>query len=427
MKDIFKTLISDFLEKEMPEIIEREIDIPLNSKKIISLIGARRTGKTYLFFSLIKKLRRSHHRNRIIYINFEDDRLFPLFLKDLNLFVEAYYELYPDNRTSTVYLFFDEIQNIENWEKFIRRIYDSLNCKIFITGSSSKYLSREIATSLRGRTISFEVFPFSFREYLKYKGIETSYVSSANRSRLVNAFEMYLNNSSLPELLEAPSLEKSKILKEYLDLVIYKDLIERYKITNIYLIRYLIKFLLTNSGNPVSITKIYHDLKSQSVKVSKNSLYQYLEYLTDAYILFPVKIFSNNIRAVQRNPQKMYSLDSGLVDTVSITKDMGRRFENVVFLELRRHYQEISYYKRKQEIDFCFQNEGELHLINASLSLNNTSTKTREIKGLMEGMEYLNINESRLITKDHNEMLKIDDKTISIIPIWQWLLQEKPV
>jgi len=425
VKEIFKIIISDFLETEMPKLVDREIGIPLNSKKIISLVGARRTGKTYLFYSVIKKLREKKHNTQIVYINFEDDRLFPLTLKDLNLFIEAYYELYPNNRDKTAYFFFDEIQNIENWEKFVRRIYDSLNCKIFITGSSSKFLSKEIATSLRGRTISFEVFPFSFTEYLKIKGIENNYLSSKNRAKIVNAFEFYLHNSSFPELLEAKEIEKPKILKEYLDLVIYKDLIERYQITNLYLIKYLIKFLLSNSANLISISKIYNDIKSQAVKVSKNSLYQYIEYLTDAYVLFPVKIFSNNVREVQRNPQKIYSLDTGLVDIVSVAKDIGRKFENTLFLELRRKYQNISYFKLKQEIDFCFQYGGKTYLINAAYSLKETLTREREINSLVEGMKYFNINESVLLTNSHEEVIKIEDMKVKVLPLWKWILQNR--
>ncbi|MCB9211117.1 MAG: ATP-binding protein [Ignavibacteriales bacterium] len=423
MKEIFKIIISDFLEKEMPEIIEREIKVPLNSNKIISLIGARRTGKTFLFYSAIKKLRKENKNDQIIYINFEDDRLFPLELKDFNLFIEAYYELFPKNRDQTVYLFFDEIQNIENWEKFIRRIDDSLKCKIFITGSSSKFLSKEIATSLRGRTISFEVFPFNFTEYLAFKGIDRNHYSSKNRSKIISALDDYVDHSSFPELLSASDIEKPKILKEYLDLIIYKDLIERYNISNLYLIKYLIKFLLTNTSNPISITKIFNDLKSQGIKVSKNSLYQYIEYLEDAYILFPVKIFSNNVREIQRNPQKIYSLDSGLVDTVSIKNDIGRRFENIIFLELRRKYKNISYLKLKQEIDFCFKDSDKIYLLNSCYQINELTTRNRELNSLVEGMNHLNISQSFLITNSHEEEITIEKKTIFIIPLWKWLLQ----
>ncbi|MFZ1290139.1 MAG: ATP-binding protein [Melioribacteraceae bacterium] len=424
MKEKFKIIISDFLEKEMPQINERDIKIPVNSLKIITLIGARRTGKTFLFYSIIKKLREELEHNLIIYINFEDDRLFPIELKDLNLFIEAYYELFPSNREKTVYFFFDEIQNVNNWEKFVRRIYDTLKCRIFITGSSSKFLSKEIATSLRGRTITYEIFPLSFTEYLNFLGVSVDYYSSRNRSKIINALSKYINNSALPELFDVSEIEKPKILKEYLDMVIYKDLVERHNITNLYLVKYLLNFLLANSSNAISITKIFNDLKSQGIKVSKNSLYQYLDYLEDAYILFSVKIFSNNLREVQRNPQKIYSIDTGLTEIISIKKDIGRRFENIVFLELRRRHQNITYLKLKQEIDFCFTANEKIHINNASYQIDDKITRDREINSLIEGMRHLNISESILITNSHEEEIKMDNKTISILPLWKWLIDK---
>lgn len=170
-KDIFKRLITDFHERDLSDVIDRYISIPLNVQKIISIVGVRRSGKTYILYNLIKKLQTDVDRNDIVYINFEDDRLFPLQLQDLNNLVEGYYELYPDRKSKTVYFFFDEIQNVPAWERFIRRLYDTEKCRIFVTGSSSKLLSKEIATSLRGRTLSYEIFPLSFREFLRSKGI----------------------------------------------------------------------------------------------------------------------------------------------------------------------------------------------------------------------------------------------------------------
>ncbi len=167
MKEVFKKLIVDFQERKFGRIVLREYDVPLDTKKIVSLIGVRRSGKTYVLFSLIEKLRQSGDGKNIVYINFEDDRLYPIGLKDLDGLLAGYYELYPQKRDEKVYLFLDEVQNIEGWERYIRRIYDTENVQIFITGSSSKLLSSEIATSLRGRTITYEIFPFSFREYLK--------------------------------------------------------------------------------------------------------------------------------------------------------------------------------------------------------------------------------------------------------------------
>jgi len=234
MKETFKILITDFIEKNLDNVYERDLTVPLNSKKIVSVIGARRVGKTYFLFSLINRIRKKTTRDRVAYINFEDDRLFPLTIREMNLFVEAYYELFPNNKGILVYFFFDEIQNVEKWELFVRRIYDSERCTIFISGSSSKLLSREIATSLRGRTISYELFPYSFKEYLRIKNTSLNYYSSETRVRIINLFNKYLKGSSFPEVVDSKGDEKRRILNEYYNLIIYKDLVERYNITNLF-------------------------------------------------------------------------------------------------------------------------------------------------------------------------------------------------
>ena len=167
-KDIFKRLIADSQEKDLSYVLDRDMHIPVDTGKVISLIGVRRSGKTHVLYSIINKIKKNVDPKNIVYINFEDDRLFPIQLKDLNTMLDAYYEMYPDKKNEKVYLFFDEIQNVQNWEKFIRRLYDTENCSVFITGSSAKLLSKEIATALRGRTLSYEVFPLSFREFLRF-------------------------------------------------------------------------------------------------------------------------------------------------------------------------------------------------------------------------------------------------------------------
>ena len=198
MKELFKNIIHDFIVKDLSAVNDRDYEIPFDISKIITIIGARRTGKTYLLFSIIKNLRKTINSENLIYINFEDDRLFPLKLEHLNSFIEAYYELYPDKKKEKVYFFFDEVQQVENWELFIRRIYDNEKCRIYITGSSSKLLSKEIASSLRGRTLSYSIFPYSFKEYLLYHNIKTDFYTSAGK--LNSADKIYYELSkSYPE------------------------------------------------------------------------------------------------------------------------------------------------------------------------------------------------------------------------------------
>lgn len=423
MKDLFKQLIIESIEKDYLEVKERALQVPLAINKIITIIGARRSGKTHYLYSIIEKLRKTMKRDLLVYINFDDDRLFPLEIRSLNDFIEAYYEMYPENKDKKVYFFLDEIQNITNWELFVRRIYDKENCSLYLTGSSSRLLSKEIATSLRGRTIVYELFPLSFSEYLHWKSVSVIEYSLKSQSAVVNTFEHYINSSSLPELFNFPGDAINNVLHEYVNMVIYKDLIERYQLSNHYLIKYLVKFLLNNTGNLLSINKMYNDFKSMGLKVAKQSLYQYIDYLEDAFIFYTVPLFTSNLREKNRNPRKIYCVDNGLKELVSITKDTGRLYENLVFLQLRRKHREIFYYKQKQEVDFCYYSETkEIILINVCYSLSDHQTRQREIEGLIEAMNALNTKSSILINSNLDEEITIDDKTIKIIPLWKWLL-----
>ena len=260
-KEIFKQLIIDSQERKYAHVKERNIVFPKNSKKIIAITGVRRSGKTHLMFDTIKNLRKNINPQNIVYINFEDDRIFPLTLKELGQFPDVYYELFPNKKNEKVWFFFDEIQNIENWEKFIRRLYDTENCMIFISGSSSKLLSSEIATSLRGRTLTFEVFPLSFSEYLYFNNIEINYYSSKNKAEIINAFNNYLKTGGFPELLYNDNYLNRQILQEYIDLIIYKDMIERYKIGNYYLMKLLVKYSFTNISTLVSFNKLFNEFR----------------------------------------------------------------------------------------------------------------------------------------------------------------------
>ena len=197
MKEVFKRLMVDFMQRDIKGIMPREYEIPLESKKIISLIGVRRSGKSSLLLDIIKKLRQKISRENIIYVNFEDDRLYPLKLEHLDLLLEGYFELFPKKVDEKIYLFLDEVQVVDGWERYVRRVYDNLDIAIYITGSSSKLLSSEIATSLRGRSITYEIFPFSFREYLKYKQIDINLYSTKSLSFIKNSLQSYLIDLSL--------------------------------------------------------------------------------------------------------------------------------------------------------------------------------------------------------------------------------------
>ncbi len=423
-KDIFKRLIADSQEKDLSYVMDRDLKIPLDTNKIISLIGVRRSGKTHVIYSIINKLRKTANPKNIVYVNFEDDRLFPLKLKDLSTMLDAYYEMYPDKKNEKVYFFFDEIQNVQNWEKFIRRLYDTEKCAVFLTGSSAKLLGKEIATGLRGRTLSYEVFPLSFSELLRFKGIKPDLHSSKSQARIKNALADYPIRGGFPEIINYDQSVFMKTLQEYIDLIMYRDIIERYGVSNTFLLKRLIKFCFSNISTLVSFNKLYNDFKSEGLNISRNTVYEYISYLEDAYALFNVPIYAKSVREQWRNPRKIYSVDVGFKTATDfpLSVDIGRVFENIVFLELRRRTEKIYYFKGKREVDFYYTEDDKGRLLNVSYEMDSPATRDREISGLVEAMKEFSLKEGSIVTAEHKELIKTESGKIHVIPLWEWLL-----
>jgi len=418
----WKQIITDSQERDYSRVVPRDIEIPLDSGKIISLIGVRRSGKTNILYSLIHRLRQTIPTDAIVYINLEDDRLFPLTPHDLGGFLDSYFELFPHNRDRRVYFFFDEIQNAPEWERFIRRLHDTENCSIFVTGSSAKLLSREIATSLRGRTISFEVFPLSFSEYLRFRDIKPGHSSRAV-SMVKNAFTEYCRTGGFPETVGVDDLRAKQILHEYLQMIMYRDVADRHSVGNLFLLKSLIKHCFSNISNPLSLSKLYNDFRSQGIQLSRNTLFDYISYLEDAFALFLVPVNSQSQREVMRNPRKLYAVDHGLKGVVDLPtgSDIGRIYENIVFIQLRRKEQTICYGRQKQEIDFVLPESELPRLINVAYDISDPATRNRELNGLVEGMQGLGVHEALLLTAEVEETVATESGKISIMPLWKWL------
>jgi len=429
MKQLFKKIITDFQESKIKSTIPRDMEIPLESGKVVSLVGVRRSGKTSLLYQIIESLRERVDPATIVYVNFEDDRLFPLELAHLDVLMEAYFELYPHNQDRKVWLFLDEIQNVQNWELFVRRIYDTLNLEIFVTGSSSKLLVADISTALRGRTITYEVYPFSFREYLRYRGIKVNLHSSRSLSFVANAFDDYILNGGFAETIAATPDIRTRILSDYADLIVYKDIVERHGIKNLALMKHLVKYCFTNMATSASMNKLYNDFKSQGFKLGKDTLFEYFSYLSDAYAVFSVPVFRNSVREEQRNPKKIYAVDNGfksIFDT-SLSPDYGRLYENAAFLHLRRQTREVYYFLQQQEVDFYSRIKGRRIIANVCLDLNAPDTRKRELNGLTEAMKYFECDQGWLLTRSHEETVTHDGRTISMLPLWKWLVEEGDV
>lgn len=420
-KELFKYVIKEFHETELPRLNERDLVIP-KTKKVVTLVGTRRSGKTFYFYQLMKAVMKNTPKDRILYINFEDDRILPLDVKELDNVLEAYYELYPENKEEEIYVFFDELQNISGWELYIRRIYDKETVRLFITGSNSKLLSREIATSLRGRTLTFNLFPLSFKELLKFKEIkaEKDIAYSKERFKIKKLLVDYLNLGGFPEVVLEKNYLEQKILNNYFEIMIYKDIVERFSIRNVVLLKTLAKFLLTNTSKLFSVNSYYKSLK-ETTSVGKETLFEYMSYLEETNFVFFVPLFSYSLKQQQANPKKVFCIDNGLRNAVSFkfSKDEGRLAENLVFLELKRREEEIYYWKNKGEVDFVIKSKDQsLIAINVSYS---DEIYEREAKSLLEfKKKFRNIKNLVVLTKDTQKK----EGGITFIPLWKWLLMD---
>ena len=424
MKDIIKGLIKDFHKGSIPGSIERNLSVLVKSGKIISIIGSRRAGKTYFMYLVMNRLLKSVKKEDIIYINFEDERL-SLTVEDMELIIESYYELYPNNKRP-LYFFFDEIQNIANWEKFVRRVYDTISKNIFVTGSSSRLLSKEIATSLRGRVISYELFPLTFDEYLRFRKIDADDIcSTRNKARIVRAFNDYLFEGGFPEVVNINTDLRMRILQSYLDVMIYRDIIDRYDIKNPTALKYIIKKSMSNISNYLSVNKLFNELKSSGVKAGKDSIYLFLNYIQDCYLLFLVNIYSESINVQNTNDKKIYCIDNGLANNVSFrfSQDKGRMLENAVHLHLRATGSPVFYYSDKRECDFVIQKKHKVVSAIQVTSELNSKNRVREIEGLQEALNYFRLKQGTIITLDQSETFRVDGKDIMVLPVWKWILE----
>lgn len=422
-KQLLKQIIRDFHLSENFDVKPRNIQPPIDTKKIITLIGVRRCGKTSIFYHMINQLIEKIEKTKILFLNFEDER-FELNSDELDLILQAYMELYPSYKLSECYFFFDEIQNIPNWEKFIRRMYDTISKNIFITGSNSKLLSSEIATSLRGRTLNFEIFPLSFKEYLSFKDIKVDFYSSKSLAFIKNAQESFLKNGSFPEILFLEEIYANKTLQEYFNVLLYKDLAERYNITNTVALKFFLKRIISSSTKQISINKIFNELKSSGIKIGKNTLYEFLEYVQNIYLALTLQKYDNSLINKELGEKKIYSIDIGLNNATEFrfSDDIGKSLENAVFLELKRKEFDIYYYRTsKSECDFLVFDKNTISdIIQVTFDMSDENTKSREIKGLIEACKNFDLKSGTIITFDSEDELIENGIKIKIIPFYKW-------
>jgi len=429
---LLEQIVADFQERPLPPLTRRRVTLPRLPGKADVVIGMRRTGKTYFLYQAVAEaVAAGTPKEAMLYVNFDDERLQPLTGRDLHRVVDAYYRLYPTQRATTAHLFFDEIQNIAGWEPFVRRLLDTEQVQVCLTGSSAKLLSREIATSLRGRSLTTEIFPFSFAEALAHQGVAPPTAGdrpgAKARSLLENRLRSYLFTGGFPEVQGVDEPLRIRILQEYVDVVILRDVAERHAVANLPPLRALIRHLLAAPATLFSVNKFYNDLRSQGIACGKNTLHAYLDHITDAYLVFTVPIHSRSERTRRINPRKVYCVDPGLAASFCRRPhpDAGRLLENLCFLELRRRNVEIEYYRngRGEEVDFLSTDlRGTRTLTQVALEITDPATRKRELRALAAAMDELHLDHATLVTLNDEERVTTDAGTIDIVPAWQWCL-----
>lgn len=425
-KEIIKEIILDFQNHELNDVKSRDIEIPKDSGKIITLVGFRRSGKTYILFDTINQLKKTIPKEKIVYINFEDER-FDLKLEELDVILQAYRELFPDINLNEVYFFFDEIQNVEGWERFVRRVYDSISKNIYITGSNSKLLSIELASALRGRALQYEVFPLSFKEFLSFKDIDSKKNDSKNKALIINAFNDYILKGGFPEVINMPESLRVKTIQEYFYVMLYKDLIERFKINSPNSLKYFFERILNGIGKPLAVNKIYNEIKSNGGKISKNTLYEYLDYAESIFYALKVPKFDYSLLKKESSEKKYYTSDNGLLSALSysFSDDKGALLENIVALHLIKNNKDrVFYYKNGNECDFIIKHNIEnSSIVQVSYDLSSKETLNRELAGAIAACKYFKVNTASIITNESEKELIIDNYLIKIIPAWKYLLK----
>lgn len=420
-EDVLKQVLieqKDLLELS-PDYVDRDVISAVSSmiglKHIIVITGHRRAGKSVFLSQIIHKF---YGIDGIYYLNLDDERLTTLDIQDLSRVMEMFIRLYGKKRV----IFLDEIQNIEGWERFVARLYNE-GYKIYITGSNARLLSSELATLLTGRYLDIEIYPFSFREFLSYSDIDVNeemLYKTEGRAELLNQFDSYLTLGGFPEIVQ---YKEMKILRKLFSDVITKDVIRRYKVRNVKTIEEIAMFLLSNSAKEFSYNRIKNIYGLGSVHTAKD----YVKYLESTFMFFELPKFSHSLKEMHRKIKKVYVIDNGFIESVgfSSSMDIGRLYENLVFVELKRRQRDLYYYRDKsgKEVDFVIREERKVkECIQVSYDVEEEKTFKRETGNLLKAMDEFKLKKGILVTGNREDKMEISGKTVEFIPLWKWLL-----
>ncbi|MDR2621136.1 MAG: ATP-binding protein [Dysgonamonadaceae bacterium] len=413
-KDLLKTVIADqeYYFEQAKDSIKREFSENFcNSPEIVIITGIRRCGKS----TLLQQIRATQNE-KDYYINFDDERLVSFNVEDFQMLLEVFHELSGEQKT----FYFDEIQNVEQWERFVRRLHDTGN-KIYITGSNARMLSRELGTHLTGRYLSCELFPFSFKEFILLKKPELlakNIHKTSTKAEILSLFHDYFNNGGFPNFVKT---NDELALKTLFENILYRDIMVRNNITNEKEIKELVSYLAGNYARLSTNSELAEIIGVKNASTVK----KYIGFLADSYLVFQTSKYDYSLSKQTLNPKKSYFIDNGLVRRIgfSFSDNLGHLLENLVFIELLRRGKKIYYHNKGQECDFVLlENKTVTAAIQVTYAMPTEKTRKREIDGLLDAMNAYNLQSGLIITDDTEEETIVENRKIAIVPVWKWLL-----
>ena len=397
------------------DLIARDIELAkyISSSLVVVISGIRRCGKSSLLYLIKEKMKLKE--GDYLYFNFDDERI----TNDISI-LDQLYNIHLELYDREPVLFFDEIQNISGWEKFINRMFEK-NIKVFVTGSNAKLLSSEISTSLTGRNKVIELSPFSFREFLVLS--ENKYdlkkINSTSKNKIKKDFEFYFKKGGFPLVDKEDDLE---LINSYFQDILYRDIIARFKLTQIEEIKQIGIYFMSNIGKLFS----YSTLKNISGVKSSSSIKAYLDYYSQTYLFFYLKKFDFSIKKQILNPKKVYVIDQAFATRIgfNFSENKGRILENIVFLELKRRSKEVYYHQGKNECDFIIKDALEINEAIQVCYFINPNNEKREIQGLLEAMKKYDLKKGLILTYEQEYSFETESSSINVIPVWKWLLEK---
>lgn len=413
----------------------RDVRLPAVEGKVVSVIGMRRAGKTTFLHQLRDERRERVPPERALYIGFDDDRLAEITAEQLDLLLEEYFTLYPKLRgRDRVSWYLDEIQLVPGWERFCRRVLDTERVELVVSGSSARLLSREVHTSLRGRGMASVVRPFSFREFLRHRGEEPGRgawrPTPAERSLVERRFREFLDEGGFPEAQGLPAALRIELLQGYVDVVLFRDVVERYGVSQVEALRWLVRHCLRNPCGSMSVHRLHGDLRGQGHGVAKDAVHAMLSHLTDAFLLSAVRLATESERKRNSNPRKIYPADPGLIGAFDLSGrgHVGHALETAVFNELERCGAEVGFVKTDEgfEVDFLarYRGEGE-ELIQVCADATEQETLGRELRALEIAAREHRRARRLLLVLDRRGLPRTPVRGVEMRPAYEWLLEHE--